>query len=538
MDQFSEILESEDQLLLEEIVVLIDHGNYDSALGLIRERLAQDLDASTLPGAYVKAKLASALIDIANEGCMEKAAKEGIYIYENDRDHFKKLITEASIEYNLGNGKGALFRAKSAQKNFRIKPETIELLTEEKNHFWRAYKLFGLKDDGLRPQLLVNLAGALKANGRLVEALQYYDSVLAELPDFPEANANRANALLWLYRISDTYSIVQLQQAVANFDVASKASNRPEWVVEKWREESIWPRSVLKEHGHSGFDAHDFQLTQEEAKAHSEYRQFCLENHLTLSEHSLYCNCVGARRDDLTIPKTTKSIGGDFVPRMELMLNRLKSEYALARLLYFQLSINPGNAQNYDGGLAFTELHEDEVIGTRSEMVRTSFRLCFGVLDKIGRAICDLFELADPKEPIYFESFWRPRGNKLSEKQRQRWAKINSIDNYSLLALYSQATDLNSNVGEWGIFKAWRNDLEHEMLILTSGSKEPHDPYEALAGDQPLRCVQYEDFTEKTLHLLQLTRSAIFNFVFCVRSEGQNALGEEANPTTLDFKSD
>jgi hypothetical protein len=240
----------------------------------------------------------------------------------------------------------------------------------------------------------------------------------------------------------------------------------------------------------------------------------------------------------LTIPKTTKSIGGDFVPKMEHVLNRLKSEYALARLLYYQsASQDIDTWQSYDEEVTFTELYEGEAIGTHSEMLRTSFRLCFGVLDKIGRAVCDLFELADPAEPIYFESFWRPRGSNLSEKQKQRWSRVNSIESFPLLAMYSQATDLNSHGGEWGMFKAWRNDLEHEMLVLTRSEKEPLDLYGTLGGTRSLHRVQYDDFEKKTLHLLQLTRSAIFNFVFCVRHEGEKRRGAKEIPITLTHKS-
>lgn len=352
--------------------------------------------------------------------------------------------------------------------------------------------------------------------------------------------SSRARDLLWLKELSDSYSITLLQQAAIGYDLSSKAADLPDPFTRQWKERSHWLRKVLKNHGYSNEDVeHDREETEAEYKELSAYRQFCIENHLALSEHSLYCKCVGARRDDLTIPKATSSIGGSFIPKMEHVLNRLKSEYALARLLYFQaVSQNSDGWETHDEEVAFTELYDDEIIGTHSEMLRTSFRLCFGTLDKIGRAVCELFELADANESIYFESFWKPRGNNLSERKKQRWAKINSIDNFSLLALYSQATDLNSNVGEWGMFKEWRNDLEHEMLALVRSDSEPLDLYGTLDETQYPQHVQYEDFREKTLHLLQLTRSAIFNFVFCVRHEGGKVRkGVEATPITLDFKS-
>jgi hypothetical protein len=222
---------------------------------------------------------------------------------------------------------------------------------------------------------------------------------------------------------------------------------------------------------------------------------------------------------------------------MEYVLNRLKSEFALARLLYYQALLQETDRwETYDDEVIFTELYEGESIGTRSEMTRTSFRMCFGILDKIGRAICDLFDLANPDEPIYFESFWRPRGKDLSSKQKERWPRLNSIRNFPLLALYSQATDLNSHSGEWGIFKAWRNALEHGMMMLSYSKEAPLDPYGVLKDNQYLQSVHYDDFVEKTLHFLRLTRSAIFNFTFCARHEGiKHRSGVDGTYITIRF---
>jgi LA2681-like HEPN len=139
-------------------------------------------------------------------------------------------------------------------------------------------------------------------------------------------------------------------------------------------------------------------------------------------------------------------------------------------------------------------------------MLRTSFRLCFGILDKIAHAICELFDMSEPDEPLAFERFWRPKGKGLSRKQQERWEKINSIENFSLLALYSQATDLNSHSGEWGNFKNWRNALEHELLILTRGSGKPLDIFKAMKSSRRIVSVDYGEFKDKAIHLLQLTQ--------------------------------
>ena len=106
----------------------------------------------------------------------------------------------------------------------------------------------------------------------------------------------------------------------------------------------------------------------------------------------------------------------------------------------------------------------------RFEFLRTSFRLCFGILDRIAQGLNELYELADPKEDLYFESFWRPQ-NQRKKDDEKRWNKINQQKNMGLVALYSIATDLNLQDGQWGFFKKYRNHLEHGLLILFPSDK-------------------------------------------------------------------
>src|SRR5215216_54317 len=175
MSQFADVLAPEDNRLVQEVTALTNRREFDAALTLISKRLDQGIDIATQQGACLTAELAGKLIDIGSHGHIEEAAQKGIDLYESERVHFKKYVSDASIEYNLGNGKGALFHIGRAKEGFEFKPETMELLVEEKNHFWKSHKLFGLQHDYLRSQLLVNLANALSYSGRIVEALQYRD---------------------------------------------------------------------------------------------------------------------------------------------------------------------------------------------------------------------------------------------------------------------------------------------------------------------------------------------------------------------------
>jgi hypothetical protein len=217
-------------------------------------------------------------------------------------------------------------------------------------------------------------------------------------------------------------------------------------------------------------------------------------------------------------------VTGDLIPRLELILNRLKAEFGTARLLYYHAT-QESSWDLHDHEVTYAELFEGETVSMKTELLRTSFRLCLGILDKIALGVCELYDIADPQENLHLESFWRPAARK--GKASTRWDELTTKSrNPSLVALYSQATDLGSD-GEWAVFKTWRNDLEHRFLILTR-EPTPPDAWKARQGTFDTRCITIKEFSDRTLHLMQFTRSAIFNFTYCARRETR-ATGESSN---------
>jgi hypothetical protein len=273
-----------------------------------------------------------------------------------------------------------------------------------------------------------------------------------------------------------------------------------------------------------------------EFEKHSSERKYFINNGLALSEHSLYCGCLASSRDNLSILKSSGAIGGHFVPRQEHILNQIKTEFFQARKLYFSSVTSPSNSyvsQDYD--LCLSNLGGHEISGLRSEDLRNSFKICFGVLDKIALAVCELFDFTVGKnEKIYFESFWKINGDKFKEAQEARWKEFNSIkENQSLFALYYQSTDLDSENGEWKKFKIWRNALEHGYFVLVHSKNKPKEPFDIYNSKFPVLIEEYNQFEERTAELLRFTRSAIFNFVFSVRREGEKSSNSSSDSSTV-----
>ncbi|MGE0640921.1 MAG: LA2681 family HEPN domain-containing protein [Thermoanaerobaculia bacterium] len=490
------------------------------ALGALEHTLLaqQKLAATSDPSPVLLGHLAGRLIDCGADLERPELVREGLAILESRFDELKSEIQEASLHYNIGNARKSLYDLDGARAQQGFNPSAIAALGEAKNAYWRAFRL----SRGSDPQHLVNLANCLDQSCRVVEALRYYDLALSVAPGFPMAHMNRGIALQTLNQISGVYTISLLIEALRSFRGAV-AGGLPPHLREFARHQLVLTERSLAELDWSEEKAKDYdEQHQLEADAHDPYWQFCLDNFLALSEHALYCRCAGSRRDDLSIPKSSGPIAGEFVARLELLLNRMKSEFCLARALYYQAVKTPGHWDTRPFEGTFSELQEREAIGLSPEFLRTSFRLCFGILDRIAQGLSELFELAAPEEALYFESFWRPVNQR--NKGEERWTKINQQNNWGLVALYSIATDLNAKAGEWGFFKKHRNSLEHGLLVLVDES----GVVPALARPERilLEQVPLVTFAEHALHMLQLTASAIFSFVFCVRAEGVRNLGE------------
>jgi tetratricopeptide (TPR) repeat protein len=501
---------------LDRLSKLVGFGNFDQALAGV-EAVYQKVKKSAERNAVyfrILSNIASVFIDIGHMKPSVKSTETGLIILNEYRDEIIEQIGSDSYFYNLGNAKSNLVCEKNPFKqNF----STIEQLVEVKTDLWKAIKYNGDSIAGkVHPTYIVNLGNSLKQQFRIAEALDCYDRVNSLNLDIPQSWINRSETLIMLNQVSNTYSIQMLEQIKDGYEnVLSSQEIPPSW-LEYYRQKSAFHKNKIREVREDAdieIDLHDSDKTKSEYNELSEYRKFCLDNNLSLSEHGLYCACAGSSRDNLTIP-TLGGVAGDFVVPMEMVLNRLKSEFSFARHLYFDYLTTE---QDYEllHDSCFSELFNDELLGVDVEKLRTAFRSCFGILDKIGIAICELLDLYPPNGKVYFQSFWQ-----LDKENRRE--KFNSLKSPGLLALYSIATDLNDKKGgEWSFLKKLRNDLEHEFVVVHK-TDNPSDIYKSYDFIKNIVFVKKDDFLDHLERILQLTRSAIFSFVFAVRDKALN----------------
>jgi len=513
--------------LLNKLNQLLNEEKFDDAIKLIDETFKSVSFGTAAESLFLKLELYGFLIDIGCESQNENVLHESIKFFEANEGQILTCISKSSYYYNLANAKHGLgkifyFNNKGVHPIKTVKDKFQEPI----KLYWLAYKNISETDKNLFLQILINLSNSLVYASRIVEALQFLDMVLTIAPNFPQALISRGNNLDYLSTITNCSVTTSLYtQIYRSYDNGIKTNTLPPSILNRSIQHREQALNTIKKHGFNIKDIEkEIEESEKEFDNHTIFRKYCIINFLTLNEHSIYCNCVATEKDDLQIGVKHGMFKGDIVPQLELLLNRIKSEFALSRWLYYQ-SLETKSPVEYD--TRFTELLDGEVINSQTELQRTSFRLCYGLLDKIALGICKLYNLNSKR--IHFETFW---------DELKRNEQLNQIKNIHLNALYSIACDLNTNTGELKQFKNWRNDLEHNLLVLKDTSKMDFDVLKLFRDENFVSVADAEDFTNKTLHLLQLTRAAILSFVYCVRLQTIHHIDESISEHAfkIDFK--
>lgn len=507
---------------VDDIYKLMNLGRYDDARRIVASQLENtNHDFLDLLNLY------HLKIDIGSESQNPQDLEDGLTFYIENEKEIKKHITISSYHYNRANALSGLSKLYwSANPGVKTLSEVKTHLQEPIDHFWLALNNTGSTNRDISREIRVNLANSLMTTGRSVEALNFLDIVLKEYPNFPNALISKASFLKRHAMLNNGgYSISLYFEVYSLYNKALSSHQMPPFIKQvciRGKDEAS------KKLENEGFDISksekELKDTHKEYLSLTPYRRFCLDNFITLNEHAIHCKCIATEKDDLQIGSTLGVFKNPEILKLELLFNRIKSEFGLARWLYFRSQT--AQVQEYND-LIFTELYDNEESDSLIEMLRTSFRTCYGILDKLAYGLCKFYGLATHKENILFESFWKSK--------EDRWTKLNEKKNLHLSAIYSIACDLNTRNGQLKEFKMWRNNLEHKVLVLKNSKKLDLDPYQ-LYDDDFIMVIDYESFKSKTLHLLQLTRAAIFSFAYCIRLETIEEGGDDSFAISINQK--
>jgi tetratricopeptide (TPR) repeat protein len=491
-----------DRNILLGIYNLLNQEKFNEARKQVKLEISKSKDLTSFLELY------GLLIDIGCESQTQSDLQLAIDFLEKQEEKILSTITKSSHYYNLANAKHGLAKIYISENKGVPKLEVINnYLQAPIDLYWMALKNLESIEDQLAMQILINLSNSLVDVGRLVEASQFLDQVLKINPNFPQALVSLGDLLDWISQVTNcSVSTALYYEIYSCYNEAIRTNTLPPSIQAKCQNGLIKAGETIEAHG---FDLHNIESekreTHKEFQAHTEFRKFCIENFLTLNEHAIYCNCVSTETDDLRIGVSHGRFKGQMVPKLELLLNRMKSEFGMARWLFF----NRLTDHNLSFDTKYSELLDGEMIDPNTELLRTSFRVCYGILDKIALGICKLFDVTKEGENILFESFWKSK--------KERWDKLNQIRNPHLSALYSIACNLSTRGGELKEFKEWRNKLEHKVLILKNTETFESNILKVYEDKDFIAVIDFSEFEGKAMHLMQLTRAAIFSFVYCVR---------------------
>lgn len=263
-------------------------------------------------------------------------------------------------------------------------------------------------------------------------------------------------------------------------------------------------------------------------KSEQQYRTWCLENLLFLNHMNDLIFSYFDAKDTLTFPSyaTKFSEGCKLMkPHFAIAFANIKREFCFARYLAYE-GISKKYPKFEEKSLSLASDHYNSDYSGKIERLKTSFRLAFGVLDKLVNLLISFLKL----------------NKKLIEKSKCRTIEFKPkffeihLTNYLetnkyIKALYYVSCELNNEskftqdniqnnllLGESKHLKALRNDLEHNWVhvleFILDDSKCCDQDY--------ANYIESEQLELDTIKILKLVRSCIIYLVFAVQLEENN----------------
>ena len=356
-------------------------------------------------------------------------------------------------------------------------------------------------------QIRTNLANRLNTLGRPVAANEQWLQVLDTEPRFAKALAARARAIAFYARMlyDEGHTSFLLAAARSLFEAALDVdslweSGDRDYIAPALFEEHKQIASYLISITHNdSLDLNQWPLgaTEEERS----YRHWCLRERLFLNPmNDAYTESVAAT-DVLHLPSHSYKI--EEAPRFPAYYNLLKQEYISARyrLFYATHKDDPDflmrDVLMLDGGT-------DQALGHYTEELRAAFRSAYAIFDKIGLFLNDYYHIGLRPRDVTFRNVWlETPGSPVSGIR----PVFKGHPNWPLRGLYFLSKDLFDSAFEEvsepdaADLARLRQQVEHRFLsvqhIPKGESTETH------------RLVSIEDFQDKTLRLLKMTREAL-----------------------------
>ena len=429
---------------------------------------------------------------------------KGVEIYRNAVDRFQD---NSELKYNLANGLHALALS-ITDKKFSWYCIAEDYRLEARQYFYVAAN-DGEASIDIRSQSCTNLGNLLWSSYRWVEAYDFYTLALTENPN----NGVASSGALKMLRYA-------LDQELGDHELLVVEIEHLASHVKK-NLESIY--SYSGGYGVKGIvdEVKDIPCVEKDGSTveGDEYRKFVVSNNLTLSPTIHSHSHESKYWDNINISSVTSTVGSaSTVPEIFAMINLLKSDYILARQLFFNASnrlfIETGN---YNDTLNYA------CYGVNESALALAQRSALDILDKVAVATLSYLGVGGAKRTSFKEA-WFKRPKTKGDRAEFKPAILQEIENgnTALLALTEISRDLSNKNGYLFKKQTSRNSSTHRFTVL-------HDLGEIPTSQTGcLEHFDYEVFLRESLRTLKLSRSSVIYFVQMALIR-ENKLSEQKN---------
>jgi hypothetical protein len=368
-------------------------------------------------------------------------------------------------------------------------------------------------------QVRVNLANLYLETGRIVESIEELENCKFTL------GMALGNYAAKLYQLS-TYVLDKTEQkellihAKYYYSMLSKNGSNDPWmpkdIYESFKQAETYVSLVLEDCFSDTVVFKDLEASdlKEFDIKENQYRLWCRENQLALSVDNIYQK--KSLGDDIHLPNF--GIGyfaEDNTLTYYSWFNTLKQEFNLAR---YNLYIT-------DHYTSYCDVHESQenillintldypAVGYHTELLKSSLKTAYGVLDKIG---------------MFSHCFVEGKNKEIRRVDFYSWYK--GIENEIALhsgfsALHWMARDLDHKDGSYKTYRLLRNVIEHRYLRVLDNYGVPLD-VELQDKNKMEYKISYSNLREQVVFVLKYIRAALFYLVFALNICYLNSMNE------------
>ncbi len=443
---------------------------------------------------------AAILVDAGADANRNEIVKIGVEIFQYILFNHPE---NSEITYNLANGFSALANT-TARIDFTWYQETNINRSRAKNLFYQAIKNPTATID-TKSKSLTNIGNSHWASYRWVEAYDFYIAALKENAENGVASSGALKMLRYgLYQGIGDYDL--LVEEIENL-AAHVTKNRGaiEEYAGKNSTEVIFSEII------------DIPINESNSihQYEDDFIEFVIKNNLTLSPTLHLVRHDVDRWDNLTISSVTSEVAeGSDIPSIFAMFNVIKSDYILARKLYYDAL----SKVFFDSG-TYSDTLDYACYGVNEAALALAQRAALDILDKIAVATLSYLKIGGARSTSFKKAWFQNNSN----------PKVLSpgildeimYNNSALLALSEISNDLTDKNGYLANKQDARNSSTHRFTIL-------HDMGTPKGNNSNcLKHFNYDDFNTETLLTLKLARASIIYFVQMIKFKEERVSDEK-----------